>query len=89
VLVEIEPPGQYPLHHDKNEFIRFHLNSVLFNPPQGVNANEINQMALIPLVKAFGDNVINRNPYRPEYIYRGYTSLRKHGILGIIDKKCW
>jgi len=55
--------------------------TIRFDPPPGVDTKEIAQLALIPLSRAFEDNLLNRSPYHPKYTYHGYTALRSRSIV--------
>lgn len=63
------------------DFIKDEDGTLRFNPPEEVNTTEICQLALIPLDNAFRNNLLNGNPYHPEYTYHGYTYLRSYGLI--------
>lgn len=55
--------------------------TIIFDPPESVNREEIEQLALVPLDIAFESNILNKNPYHFEPTYRGLTSLRARGLI--------
>lgn len=64
-----------------NSFCQDSDGTIRFSPPPGVDSREINQLALIPLRRAFEGNLLNRNPYHPSETYRGYAALRRLGFI--------